>query len=213
MFDILAAGVILGLSAGLAPGPLLTLVIAETLQHDIKAGIKVAVAPLVTDLPLILLTVFVLTKLSDMDPILGVISVLGGLFLLLMGYENLRSTGVACDRPAQLRPASLTKGALANVLSPYPYLFWFSVGAPLMTKAMRVGPAAPVLFLVTFYALLVGSKVVLAILVGRSKAIVRGRLLIYVFRVIGVLLCVLAFGLIRDGLALLGVLPGQAVGA
>ena len=48
MLHFLTLGTVLGLSAGLAPGPLLTLVISETLQHDIRAGIKVAVAPFIT---------------------------------------------------------------------------------------------------------------------------------------------------------------------
>ncbi|MCD6225405.1 MAG: hypothetical protein J7K32_07820 [Deltaproteobacteria bacterium] len=58
MLTFLTAGTILGLSAGLIPGPLLTLVISETLRHNIKAGIKIAVAPLLTDLPIIGLTFF-----------------------------------------------------------------------------------------------------------------------------------------------------------
>ena len=50
----LLTGVIFGLSAGFAPGPLLTLVITQTLKHNIKEGVKVALAPLLTDLPIIL---------------------------------------------------------------------------------------------------------------------------------------------------------------
>lgn len=207
MFDILTAGIILGLSAGLAPGPLLALVIAETLQHNVAAGIKVALAPLLTDLPLILVTLLVLSQLVDAGPVLGLISIVGGLFLLFLGYENLRSTGILIDQPPQQRPNSLMKGALANVLSPYPYLFWFTVGAPLLAKAMRLSPVTPVLlpvlFVVSFYACLVGSKILLAILVGRSKTALSSRVLTLVFRLIGVLMCVLAFGLLRDGLALL----------
>ncbi len=207
MLDILTAGIILGLSAGLAPGPLLALVIAETLQHNVAAGIKVAIAPLVTDLPLILVTLMVLSQLVDAGPVLGLISIVGGVFLLFLGYENLRSTGILVDQPPQQRASSLMKGALANVLSPYPYLFWFTVGAPMLAKAMRLSPVAPlllpVLFVASFYACLVGSKILLAILVGRSKTALNSRVLTLVFRLIGVLMCVLAFGLLRDGLALL----------
>ena len=56
MLQILAMGTFLGLAAGFAPGPLLTLVISETLQHDIKSGVKVALAPIITDLPIIFFT-------------------------------------------------------------------------------------------------------------------------------------------------------------
>ena len=57
-------GTLLGLSAGLSPGPLLTLLVTETLRHNSKAGINVAISPIITDLPIILLTVFILGQLS-----------------------------------------------------------------------------------------------------------------------------------------------------
>ena len=68
----------LGLSAGFSPGSLLALLISETLQHGTKAGMKVAIAPIICDLPLIVLTYFILAKLSDFHNILGVISMTGG---------------------------------------------------------------------------------------------------------------------------------------
>ena len=52
MFSALTAGILLGLSAGFAPGPLLTLVIAQTLKHNVREGIKVALAPLISDFPI-----------------------------------------------------------------------------------------------------------------------------------------------------------------
>jgi threonine/homoserine/homoserine lactone efflux protein len=50
---IVTTALVFGLSAGLSPGPLMTLVIAETLKRGIPAGIRIAVAPLITDLPII----------------------------------------------------------------------------------------------------------------------------------------------------------------
>ena len=82
MLNFLGIGFILGLSAGFAPGPLLTLVISETLQHDIKAGVKVALAPMITDLPIIMLTLFILVKLSGFHRVLGIILFRDGFRLL-----------------------------------------------------------------------------------------------------------------------------------
>ncbi|MBU8848872.1 MAG: LysE family transporter, partial [Desulfobacterales bacterium] len=134
MIHYLTIGTILGLSAGLAPGPLLTLVVSETILHDIRAGIKVALAPLVTDLPIIVLTVFILSRLSGFHGILGVISLVGGLVVLVMGIQGIKARGLDLDIQ-KTRPRSLTKGILVNMLSPHPYLFWLSVGAPTMTRA------------------------------------------------------------------------------
>lgn len=203
MTDFITLGIVLGLSAGFAPGPLLALVIFETLRHDIKSGIRVALSPIFTDLPIILLTVFVLTQLADFKSILGIISLVGGCVILYMGYESMRPQAVDLDVP-QAGSQSLLKGILANALSPHPYLFWMSVGGPIMAKAMDVTVVALIAFIGGFYVCLIGSKILLAILVGRSKSFLHGKPYIYIMRALGCALCVLALFLFRDGLGMLG---------
>ncbi|MDQ1330442.1 MAG: hypothetical protein QG578_705 [Thermodesulfobacteriota bacterium] len=205
MIHYLTIGTVLGLSAGFAPGPLLTLVISETLQHDIKSGIKIALAPVITDLPIIILTLFILSKLSNFHGILGIISLTGGLFILFMGYKSLRTKGVKINLD-EIKSKSLAKGVLANALSPHPYLFWFSVGAPTMTKAMSQNISAPLAFIISFYVFLVGSKIVLAVLIGKSKSLLSGNAYIITMRFLGLVLCVLAILLFHDGLTLLKII-------
>jgi len=205
MIHFLTIGTVLGLSAGFAPGPLLTLVISETLQHDIKSGVKVALAPIITDLPIIVLTLFILSKLSNFHSILGGISLIGGLFILFMGYQSIRTKGVEVNFK-HIRIKSFTKGVLANALSPHPYLFWFSVGAPIMTKAISQNINAAVAFIIIFYFFLVGSKILLAILIGKSKFLLSSNAYIFTMRFLGLVLCVLAIVLLHDGLNLLKII-------
>jgi threonine/homoserine/homoserine lactone efflux protein len=205
MIHFLIMGTVLGLSAGFAPGPLLTLVISETLQHDSKSGAKVALAPIITDLPIVILTLFILSKLSNFHTILGIISLIGGLFILCMGYQGIRTKGVETDLK-EIKPKSFTKGVLANALSPHPYLFWFSVGAPTMTKAISQNINAALAFIISFYVFLVGSKIALAVLIGKSKYLLSSNAYIFTMRVLGLVLCVLAIVLFHDGLNLLNIL-------
>ena len=198
-------GIIFGLSAGFAPGPLLTLVISETLEHDIKSGVKVSLAPIITDLPIVVLTLSVFAQLSNFHSILGVVSLLGGCFVLYMGYESMRSKGCEFNHQKP-KPNSFTKGIFANALSPHPYLFWLTVGAPTVTKALSVNIISPLVFIGVFYTFLVGSKILLAILVGKSKTLLSGIAYIYTMRFLGLALCVLAFVLFTDGFKLLGIL-------
>lgn len=202
MTDSLALGLILGLAAGLSPGPLLFLVVAETLRHGMPAGIKVALSPLITDLPIVLVTVLTLTQLSDAQPLLGLISLLGGCFLLSLGYESLRTQGLRVGLRDD-QPRSLSKGILTNVLSPHPYLFWISVGAPILTQSMAMGLGPPLMFLLGFYGLLVGSKVLLALMVGRAEDVLTGPWYRYSLRLLGLILCGLALLFFWDGLVLL----------
>lgn len=199
-------GVILGLSAGFAPGPLLTLVVSETLRRGVGAGVRVALAPAVTDLPIILLSVFALSRLSGFHGVLGLVSAAGGCFVLYLGFGSLRCTGQSIHLP-ETGPPSLAKGILTNALSPHPYLFWIGVGAPAMAKASETGLLAPTLFLAGFYVCLIGSKIALALLVGRSRDFLRGKAYVYVQRCLGAALVVLALFLFRDGARLLGLIP------
>lgn len=202
--SFLITGLLLGLSAGFAPGPLLTLVISETLRHGVRAGVLVALAPVVTDLPIIVITLTLLTMVADQQWVLGVLSLCGALVVAAMAVDVLRAAPSADETPSAA-PRSLLKGVLANALSPHPYLFWIGVGGPLLFKASRVGTATAALFVAGFYVTLVGAKVVLAIVTGRSRAFIDGDVYRFVLRLLGGLLLVLALVLVRDGLRLIGV--------
>jgi threonine/homoserine/homoserine lactone efflux protein len=67
----------------------------------------------------------------------------------------------------------LLRGALTNALSPHPWLFWVTVGAPILAG----GDASDaILFLAAFYLLLIGTKVVLAVTIGAGRdRLMRGR--------------------------------------
>lgn len=198
-FSSLAAGVVLGLSAGFAPGPLLTLVITQTLRHCIREGMKVAVAPLITDLPIILVSLVVLSRLSDFDRLLGLISLVGAGYVLYLAYESIR-TGPVTLEESQDQPRSFRKGTMINALNPHPYLFWATVGTPFLLKSGKEGLPAPLLFLFGFYLFLVGSKVFLAIVAGKSGAFLTGKGYIWTMRVLGCLLGAFALFLLKDAL-------------
>jgi threonine/homoserine/homoserine lactone efflux protein len=123
MISYLILGTIYGLSAEFSPGPLLNLVISETLKHDYKSRIKVAVAPFITDLPIIFLTLFVLSKLSAFQFVLGSISILGGTLIFHMEVTSIRTKGVELNLSG-VKSNSLLKGILVQASIPHPYLFW-----------------------------------------------------------------------------------------
>jgi len=203
MISFLTTGTILGLSAGIAPGPLLALVISETLRHGLKAGVKVALAPIISDIPIVALTLYLLAKLSAFHMILGTVSFLGGFVLLYMGYESLVTQGANLSFRG-LKPQSFKKGIIVNVLNPHPYLFWVSIGGPATMKAWDQSVIAAMAFIGGFYLLLVGSKILLAVLVGRYRSFLTGHIYTYTMRVLGLILWIFALLLFRDGMNLVG---------
>ena len=198
----LISGIIFGLSSGLIPGPLLTLVISETLKHGIREGIKISIAPLLSDLPIVLVTILILTRLSDIQPALGTISMLGGIFLVYLAIESLSFRGSDIDTEA--KPQSVKKGLITNLLNPNPYLFWFSIGAPTVVKAMDFGLISVSIFILSFYVTLIGSKVMVALVTGRSRHFLKSKNFIYTIRVLGCVLLIFAALFIRNALNYFG---------
>ena len=203
MLSSIAAGVILGLSAGLAPGPLLALVITQTLKHSIKEGMKVASAPLITDAPIIILSVLLLSKLNESNYVLGLISLIGGLYVLYLSYENIRTKTLKLET-AKDQPHSVKKGALVNVLNPHPYLFWMTVGAPLIFRTYREHWLSPAVFVLSFYVMLVGSKLALAVIACKSRTFLTSRGYIWGLRILAGMLALFACFLIKDAFVFLG---------
>jgi threonine/homoserine/homoserine lactone efflux protein len=172
--EYLILGLGLGLGAGLAPGPLLALVVTTTLSRGLAAGVRVACSPLVTDSVIIAVSVLVARAVPDRAA--GALGVAGGLYVVWLGIEAVR------DVPASIEPVPgddsdpLRRGAVVNLLSPHPWLFWLTVGGPILVAAWARSPLSAVAFLVGFFALIVGTKVGFAVLVasGRRRLTTRG---------------------------------------
>src|SRR6266567_4411740 len=87
MITALLLGISYGFTAGISPGPLLGLVITQTLQRGWRAGGMVALAPLLSDLPIVLLTILVLSHLPS--AVLSWLGIIGGLFVIYLGGDTI----------------------------------------------------------------------------------------------------------------------------
>lgn len=170
MWAFFGLGLGFGLSAGISPGPLLALVITATLRSGLAGGLRVALAPLITDLPIIALSVLLAGSLPP--EALRWVGIAGGLVVIWIGVEAIRSARKATlprDLDTLADPQrELRRGVLVNALNPHPYIFWATVGGPALVSGWRISPWHALAFVVAFYLLLVGSKVLVALLVGRQ---------------------------------------------
>ena len=160
MIEAFLLGVSLGLAAGLSPGPMLALVLRESLRHGAAAGIRVALAPLLTDVPVVLLAWLFARHLPPED--LRWIGLFAGAWLIYQGVRALRAPAEAI-RAAP--PAGLRDAVVTNLLNPHVYACWLGVGVPVLGQ---LGAAAP-FFLLGFYLALVGAKAMLALFAGRLR--------------------------------------------
>ncbi len=199
ILPFLISGIVFGTAAGITPGPLLTLVISETLRHNKKEGIKIAAAPLLTDLPIIALTLLLLGRLSNINYLFGIISFAGAVFIAHLGYRCIKTEGINITKETAA-PGSLKKGIIVNLLSPYPYIFWLTIGAPVTIKAWNSAFLSAPLFLFSFYFCMAASKITIALLADRSRKFLHGKTYIYTIRFLGGTLIFFSLIFVRNGL-------------
>lgn len=204
--SLILSGAVLGLTAGLSPGPTQMFLISQTVQHGVKEGILVAFVPLMTDVPIFLLTVAVLSQFSDVAPMMGMLSLIGAAFLLYLAYGNFKITEFQGEQTA-VNPGSLRKGAMTNFLNPHPYMFWLLVGTPMLLNAYQTsGAIVAASFLIGFYSCLVGMLATIAGIVGKSRTFLKGKIYLYTLRCLGGLLVIFALRFLRESLRFFGVL-------
>ncbi len=203
MLTYLLAGVSLGLSAGLTPGPMLAAIVAQTMKHGFREGAKVACAPILSDAPIIIGSVWLLAGLAAYRQVLGLLALAGGLFVVYLAWENFRAAPPSGEVRTETAANSVLKGVAVNLLSPNPYIFWLTVGGPLLVGGWREDPARAAVFLASFYACLVGAMTLVAVAAARSRRAFTGRGYVIVMRLLALGLLVLAVLLFYQGYKLL----------
>ncbi len=182
----------------MSPGPLMALLVAQTMRYGLREGLKVALAPVLTDTPIVVGCLLILSRFSDMNAVLGGVSIVGGLYVMWLGVESLRVREVAvADSGAAAH--SVRKAFGINILNPHAYLFWATVGAPAVLRAARDSLASAAAFVVCFYILLCGSKMLLAVLIHRSRGFLAGKAYLRTLQALGVVLLTFGVWLIWEG--------------
>ena len=204
LWSLILLGFTLGLPSGLSPGPILALTISETLKHGTKEGLKVAFSPLITDVPIIVLSVFILSNFSGLDFLLGVITLSGASFLLYLAYKDITRKESNLIEIDDSEINSLKKAVITNFLNANPYIFWMSIGGPILIEGYMQSRMGVVFFLISFYFFLIISKVAVAVVGGKLQSFFRGKIYLWTIRGMGVLLLALAVFLFFEGFEKIG---------
>ena len=146
MFSYLIQGLVLGGTAAAQPGPLQAFLLSQTLKNGWRRTIWAAFAPLISDGPILVLILLLLTQMPDW--FLTLMRFGGGLFLLYLAWGAYREFRlVQSDRLNQSEThavqQSILKAALMNFLSPNPYIFWGTIAGPILLDAWRETAVKP----------------------------------------------------------------------
>ena len=168
MFPFLLQGLTLGFAAGAQPGPFQTYLISQTLSQGWRRAWIAAFAPLVSDGPIVALTLLVLSQVPDWFQ--RVLQIVGGLFVLYLAWGAFKAwKAFSPDTEApQDGSQSLLRAAMMNALSPGPYLFWSLVIGPLIVSTWRENPANALSIVLAFYFAMIGLNFSIVLLFGQA---------------------------------------------
>lgn len=202
LLTLITRGASLGFTAGVLPGPLQTYLIQTTLTQGWRKALPLIISPLISDLPLIILTVLVLAQFPP--EFIRIVQIAGGLFVLWLArgawltFRAGGTIGTGGEAVTLTTRQLLTRAVLVNLLSPGPYIFWATVNGPLLVQGARESVVHAAAFLVAFYgtflAVLAGWVVVFNRVRSLDARLTRGLLL-----VIAVMLLVFGLTLIAQG--------------
>ena len=137
--------------------------------------------------------------LSSMDSVIGGLYLAGACYLAYLSMEQLRFKGTEIAKVSNAA-VSFKKGVIVNLLNPAPYLFWLTIGAPLLVQAKEISWAVVAAFLGLFYGFLVGMKLLLAVLIGKNRHLLRGVYYKAVMRGLGIVLLLFAAIFLKNGI-------------
>lgn len=176
MIDFFLRGFTIGLNAGILPGPIQTYLAQTSLVYGWRRAMIGVFSPLVADIPVIVLSVLVLSNVSE--TVIRLLRIGGGVFILWLAFTSLRSirAGALIGEGAHV-DVTLSRGKLfmrmvgINIFSPAPWLFWSTVNGPLLIEGWRQTPLAGIGFLVGFYGTLIGVFALIVLAFGWLRGI------------------------------------------
>jgi threonine/homoserine/homoserine lactone efflux protein len=169
---------ILGTFAGLAPGPYTTMVAGTALEQGFTPAARLALAPLVADLPPLVVTALILKRLSG--GALMALGIIGGLMILYIGSRFLLrwragELPLDPDHPDVPRSARFWHVAVATAVSPVPWIFWLVVGSPLMLRSWSHSAAEGLLFIAIVFVTNIVTAIGLAWTASHGRKLLSAR--------------------------------------
>lgn len=207
-FALFSSAFVVGLSGAMAPGPVLTATIAESLRRGFVAGPLIVLGHAILELALLALVVGGLGTFLELPAVAAALGLVGGSVLVWMGVQTVRTArsavaqglaaqGTAAPAAAGLHPVAA--GILLSLSNPYWILWWATIGLTFAGQAMAHGLPG----LASFYAGHISAD--LAWYSAVSAAVAGGRRIVppsawrVMIVVCGVALCAIGVRFLADG--------------
>jgi len=186
----------IALIGALAPGPLLTAVIAKSPRYGFKTGPMMMVGHAAVEIAMIILLVSGLSRFIQNPLSIKIIALLGGVILISFGVDMLMRTPSlsGADNGKPIRDSNLPLlGAAVSLSNPYWSIWWLTIGLGLVLAAQKAGVAALFVFFAGHILADVGWYTIVSFTISRGKRFISGKVYKAMMKTCGVLLA--GFGL------------------
>ena len=163
-------GITYAFAAAVQPGPLQTYIISQTLKKGWRSTLPAAFAPVISDIPILTLVLFLLSTMPD--SFIVILRIGGGLFLLYLGFRAFKSWK-EFDEDQTISNESgqqtLFNAVFVNILNPAPYLGWSLIMGPLFLEGWRLAPINGIAMIIGFYLTMILTLAGIIILFGFAR--------------------------------------------
>lgn len=170
MWLYIIQGIGYGFAAAAQPGPFQTYIISQSLTKGWQKTLIAALAPFVSDPPIITLCLLVLSQVPAWFQ--RFLYVAGGLFILYLAhgtYKAWKNFDSKIPVSQSETGQSLWKAAMMNALSPGPYIFWSLVTGPILMRGWRETPIHGISFMAGFYVTMISMLGLIILVFGTAR--------------------------------------------
>jgi threonine/homoserine/homoserine lactone efflux protein len=144
LFGIAVSAFIIALTGALMPGPLLTVTISESIHRGKWTGFFLIIGHGLLELGLIFLILAGFGHFFKINKVVGIISLVGGLILLWMGWDTVRkakglSLSFNLKNPSHSSCNPILTGILASISNPYWSIWWATIGIGYLAASLIHG--------------------------------------------------------------------------
>lgn len=138
------------LSGAVVPGPVFAIVLSESLKGNKVAGPLIVLGHFIIESMIILVVIMGFHHLLELEGVRTMISLIGGSLLIIMGLKLIFDAAKfrVEDNPSQRNDARLNRtysynlafsGFIASCSNPHFFLWWITMGLPLMLNSISIG--------------------------------------------------------------------------
>jgi threonine/homoserine/homoserine lactone efflux protein len=172
VIEVLWLGLLLGVGAALAVGPIFVVILQQAATSGFGAALRVILGSATADLLLLVPALAFAWIIRSLERGALWVGTVGALFLLWLAWQAARDAVSLWREDHQLATDgrwAFWKGVTGNLANPLTWTFWLVTGTPAMLAAQRsAGPAGLALFTATWFLVASGLEAVIALAVARS---------------------------------------------